>query len=572
MARVREAASTRAHPEGLGHMRVRERLAFLSEAGEQVAGSLDHLQMSRALAGMLVPRFADFAELQLLEEVVQEFVLSLGEPGDMTTVRRVVVVHDEEPGRWDGMVPEGETLVLPPGSLFVEAMKGRQSVHLPQITRAAAEQISAQFTDRDMQPLLCDRSLLIVPLVARGRVFGTIVLMRRAERSAFDGPDLDMVEELARRAAMSIDNGRLYRREIRVARQLQRSMLPTDPPQIPGARVCYRYLPASEAAKVGGDWFDAIPLPGCRLGIVMGDVMGHGLASATIMGQLRTAVRMLAAQDLRPDHLLRRLDDLSRRFGEEYIATCLYLVYDPVARRCALANAGHLPPVLVSPDGRSAMVDVPSGIPIGVGDGPFEITEFEVEDGSRLVLCTDGLVERRDRDLDQGFAALRAELNGVLDSLDATCDAVLEALTPEVRLDDIALLAVGLDGIPDQDVAVWDLPAESCMVPETRAMVRERLRKWELTEISDTVELLVSELVTNALVHGAGEIALRLIRTSTLLCEVSDDGSELPHLCSADDNAESGRGLQLVSFLAERWGNNRTETGKVVWFEHFLPG
>jgi anti-sigma regulatory factor (Ser/Thr protein kinase) len=188
------------------------------------------------------------------------------------------------------------------------------------------------------------------------------------------------------------------------------------------------------------------------------------------------------------------------------------------------------------------------------------------------VLCTDGLVERRDRDLDEGLAALCAQLTGVPRSPDATCDAVLEALAPDVRMDDIALLAVGLDGIPAQDVATWDLTAEPSMVPKMRAMVRERLREWELAEISDTVELLVSELVTNALVHGAGEIGLRLIRVSTLLCEVRDDGSELPYLRSADDNAESGRGLQLVSFLAERWGNHRTENGKVVWFEHSLPG
>jgi hypothetical protein len=565
----------RAHSEELENMRVRERLAFLSEAGEQVASSLDHIQTSRALAGVLVPRFADFAALQLLEEVVQEFVLPFGELGDelgdVTTVCRVVVVHDDEPGRWDDTVPEGETLVLPPGSPFVESMKSGQSVHIPQVTPELAEQISAQFTDRDLRPLISDRALLIVPLIARGKVFGNLVLMRRSDRPFFDDMDLDMVEELSRRAAMGIDNGRLYRREVRVTQQLQRSMLPTDPPEIAGARVCYRYLPASEAAQVGGDWFDAIPLPGSRLAIVVGDVMGHGLTSAAIMGQLRTAVLTLAAQDLRPDRLLRQLDDLSQRLGEDYIATCLYVVYDPVARRCQLANAGHLPPILVSPRGQSAVVEVPSGVPIGVGDEPFETIEFEVEDDSQLVLCTDGLVERRDRDLDEGLAVLCAQLTGASRSLDVTCDALLAALTPDVRMDDIALLAVGLDGIPPQDVTAWDLSAEPSMVPKTRAMVRERLRDWRLAEISDTVELLVSELVTNALVHGAGEIVLRLIRASTLLCEVRDDGHELPYLCSADDSAESGRGLQFVSFLAERWGTNRTENGKVVWFEHALP-
>ncbi|MGI8330248.1 ATP-binding SpoIIE family protein phosphatase [Actinomadura scrupuli] len=553
-------------------MRVRERMAFLSEAEEQVAGSLDHLQTSRALAGTLVPRFADFAALQLLEEVVRELALPPGGPGDLATVQRVVVVHDEAPGRWDQMAPEGETLALPAGSPSIECMRDRRSVLIPRVTPELAGWLAGRFPDRDLLPLLRDRSLLVVPLVARDRVFGDLVLMRKADRPPFDAADVELVEELAHRAAMSIDNGRLYRREVRIARQRQRSMLPTEPPEIAGARVCYRYLPASAAAKVGGDWFDAIPLPGCRLAIVMGDVMGHGLTSATIMAQLRTAVRMLAAQDLRPDQLLRRLDELSRRFGEDYIATCLYLVYDPVAGRCQVANAGHVPPVLVSPQGRSGLVEMPSGVPIGVGGGSFETLEFEAEEGSQLVLCTDGLVERRDQDLDAGLAALCAQLTGAPRALDATCDAVLEALTPEVRRDDIALLALGLDGIPARDVAVWDLAAEPAMVPKMRAMVRERLREWDLTEISDTVELMASELVTNALVHGAGEITLRLIRMSTLLCEVGDDGSELPCLRSADDNAESGRGLQLVSFLAERWGDRRTESGKVVWFEHSLPG
>ncbi|RSN40439.1 ATP-binding SpoIIE family protein phosphatase, partial [Actinomadura sp. WAC 06369] len=559
-------------PDGVAPARpdaVRQHLAFLGEAGDQVGGSLDHLQAARALAAAVVPRLADFAAVELLD-VVADSAGPAADIADTVRVRRVGVVHNDDPGRWDEIAPEGEILRLPPGTACLQAMRTGRTVHLPRVDKACADRLAAPFTDRDLRPLYTGRALVIVPLIARGRALGNIKLLRKPDRPGFDDVDLALLGELARRGALCIDNGRLYRREVHVAQELQRSMLPDDPPDVAGARVRYRYRPAGQAAQVGGDWFDAIPLPGCRLGIVVGDVMGHGLTSAAIMGQLRTAVRTLAGEDTRPGRLLRQLDGLARRLGEDYLATCLYAIYDPVARTCTLANAGHVPPVLVGPDGESRVLDLPEGVPIGVGGAPFEAVQIPVEDGSRLVLCTDGLLERRDRDLDQGLRELRRHLAAAPPDLDAACDAVLAGLGSDNPVDDVALVAVGFDGIPPADVAAWDLEPEPSMVRWARAQVADRLAAWKLDALTPTIQLLASELATNALLHGAGAVRLRLVRGRALVCEVYDDGADLPHLRTAAATDETGRGLQLVSHLAGRWGTHRTAHGKVVWFEHDL--
>ena len=565
--------------DGWEAMAVREPLAYLGEAGQEIGSSLDHLQTARKLAEVLVPRLADFAAVELLERVVTDSAPPSENVDETAQMRRVAVVHNDESGRWEDLVPEGEPLLFSPATPFVRAMKTGRPVHIPHIGPERAAEIAASFGDRDLRPLFADRELLIVPLIARGRVLGTFKMLRKPGRPGFGELCFAMVEELARRAALCIDNGRLYRREVQAAEELQHSMLPDDPPDVAGARVRYRYRPAGQAANVGGDWFDAIPLPGCRLGIVVGDVMGHGLTSAAIMGQMRTAVRTLAAEDMRPSRLLRQLDGLARRLGKDYLATCMYAVYDPVERRCTLSNAGHVPPVLVSAYGESRVLSVPSGVPIGVGGEPFETVEVPVEDGSQLVLCTDGLLERRDRDIEAGLEELRGRLAGVTSDLDGTCDLLLDTLADSTPADDIAIVAVGFDGIPKDGIAAWErLEPRPSTVPQVRAEVAARLADWRLEPLTDTVELLVSELVTNALVHGAGSIGLRMIKAAhateggCLLCEVYDDGADLPRLRHADATDESGRGLQLVSHLAARWGTHRTERGKVVWFEHLLPG
>jgi PAS domain S-box-containing protein len=548
-----------------------DRLDFLGDAGSRIVDTLDPVQTAAALCTALVPRFADYADVQLLESVVSDQELPPLTPDESPKAVRVAVSHDDAYGRWDDLTPRGEKLRLPAATPFTQTLLTGQSISVRKVSERLARRVSARFADRDFRPLLQGRALLVSPLIARGTALGNLTLLRRPDRPAFDQLDVTMVEELCRRTAICVDNGRLYRRESHAAQELQKTMLPDAPPVVAGAQICYRYVPANEAVRIGGDWFDAIPLPGGRLALVVGDVMGHGMTSAAIMGQFRTAVRTLAAQGLPPSQLLRQLDDLARRLGDEYIATCVYVVYDPVARRCEVANAGHLPPVLVSPYGDSELLDVPSGAPIGVGGVAFETAEFEVEDGSQFVLCTDGLVERRGQAIDVGLAALREYLSGPPQPLESVCETLINGFgANRARDDDIALLAVRFKGIPKDDVVSWTFDALPIRVRHSRELIREALATWGLAALSDTVELLVSELVTNAVRHGAGDIGLRLIRTDVLLCEVRDDGYELPTLRRADVTAEDGRGLQLVTALAERWGTHRTPTGKVVWFEQSL--
>jgi anti-sigma regulatory factor (Ser/Thr protein kinase) len=302
--------------------------------------------------------------------------------------------------------------------------------------------------------------------------------------------------------------------------------------------------------------------------------MGHGLNSAAMMGQLRTAVQTMAGLDLPPAQLLRNLDDLAQRLGDTYLATCLYAVYDPIASELHLANAGHIPPVLVrAEDGRSELLDLPTGAPIGVGGVPFEAVRVRVEPGDRLVMCTDGLVEVRGEDIGVGLATLCESAAHPAASMDDACDTIIRSLnTRGGRKDDVALLMARLNGIAPDDVAEWRLALGPAEAGRARAVVREHLHDWGLAELAAPAELLVSELVTNAVRHShARPVALRLVRGDTLLCEVDDDDHELPTLLSAGPLDDRGRGLRVVSTLAREWGTSRTAAGKTVWFELTLP-
>ncbi|MGH3321793.1 MAG: SpoIIE family protein phosphatase [Streptosporangiaceae bacterium] len=549
----------------------RERLAFLNEASTRIGTTLDLAKTIDELSRVLVPYFADFAGVQLLDQIVAKGEMPSRSATASALLRRVSAVHNDEPGRWDDVIPLDEVLRLPPDTPFVRCMVTGKPVCVPHVDAETGDAISASFDDRDLRPLLRERSLLIVPLTARGgSVIGNFVLSRKPDRTAFDDMDIGTAEELARRAALSMDNACIYRREAEAADTLQRSMRPEAPPSMAGVEVSYRYLPGSKDAQVGGDWFDVIRLPGSRVAFVVGDVMGHGLKSASVMGQFRTCVRTLAALDLPPEQVLRHLDDLAQRLGENYLATCLYAVYDPVARRCEAANAGHIPPVLVGPDGRSDLLELPPGAPIGVGGVAFEAVRFEIPDGSELVLCTDGLIEVRGRDIGIGLTRLCASLAGPARPLDEACDSIINALHTEDRQDDVALLMARFYGIPLEDVAWWSPGAGPDVVRDARAFARDALASWGLDTLGDAVELLVSELVTNAVRHADGPTQMRLLRADTLLCEVSDATTSLPALREVSGEAEYGWGLHLVSRLAKAWGSSRTPTGKVVWFEYPL--
>ncbi|WP_406724399.1 SpoIIE family protein phosphatase [Streptomyces sp. GD-15H] len=566
--------------EDLEYAAVREHLEFLKEVSSRIGTSLDLSRTIVEVSEAVVPRFTDVACTYLREQVVAGEGFDEGVPDTTTMWHRVALEHTDEPGRWDDVVPVGEAMPFPAHTPFFQCMTTGEPVLVPRISEEMGHAVASQFEKRDLRPLITGRSMLVVPLKARDVVLGFMVLLRHPERPVFNDMDRVTGAELAARAGLVLDNARMYTYQENVAETLQESMLPHIPPRMAGCDIATRYLPGTLLGRVGGDWFDSVKLPGARTAFVVGDVMGHGLNSAVTMGQLRTAVQTMAGLDLPPAQLLRHLDDLAQRLGDTHLATCLYAVYDPIANDLHLANAGHIPPVLVrAADGRSELLDLPTGAPIGVGGVPFEAVRVRVEPGDRLVMCTDGLVEVRGEDIGVGLATLCESAAHPAASMDDACDTIIRALAATFseagrggRKDDVALLMARLSGIEPDHVAEWRLVPDPSEVARARAMVREQLYEWGLGKPADHAELMVSELVTNAVQHAhARPVALRLVRGDTLLCEVEDDDHELPTLLDVEPMDEAGRGLRVVSTLAREWGTSRTTSGKTVWFELALP-
>ncbi|WP_405824728.1 SpoIIE family protein phosphatase [Streptomyces sp. NBC_00838] len=559
----------------LEYAAVRERLEFLNEVSGLIGSSLDLARTIREVTSAAVPRFTDFAGTHLRAAVLAGEGFPTGPP-DVTTIwHRVWVEHNDEPGRWDDTVPVGEAIAFPEHTPFFQCMVTGEPVLIPRLSEEDGDRISAQFEKRDLRPLINNRSMLLVPLKARDVVLGFMVLMRRQGRQPFDDMDRTTGAELAARAGLVLDNARMYTYQENVADTLQDSMLPQIAARMAGCDIATRYLPGTRLGRIGGDWFDSVKLPGSRTALVVGDVMGHGLNSAAMMGQLRTAVQTMATMELPPAQLLRNLDDLAQRLGENYLATCLYAVYDPIRSELQIANAGHIPPVLVrAADGRSELLDLPTGAPIGVGGVPFETVTVRVRPGDRLVLCTDGLVEVRGQDIGAGLAALCESAAHPAASMDHACDTIIRALnTHGGRKDDVALLMARLNGIPAGDVAEWQLALDPREVARARRLVRGKLYDWDLPGAVENAELMVGELVTNAVRHARiRHVGLRLVRTDALLCEVTDDEPAPASLLGATADDEFGRGLRIVSRLARGWGSNSSAQGKTVWFEQALAG
>ncbi|MFE2352162.1 SpoIIE family protein phosphatase [Kitasatospora cineracea] len=547
---------------------VRRSLALLNEASTHIGSTLDLETTAKELLDVIVPQFCDVATVDLYTALLTGDSAPLTANPESGELRRVAVssvvgnapsVLGSERAGGVRVAEAGGTLCYPPRSPHARALRtGRSVVPHP-----------------GPDPLL--RSTLVVPLVARDQVLGLVQLSRAIGSEPFDAREVAIAEELVARAAVCVDNARLYRREHERALILQRSLLPPGNPAASGLEIARRYLPSNNNTEVGGDWFDVIPLPGSRTALVIGDVMGRGLRAAVAMGQLRTAVRTLAMLDLDPEEVLSALDEIARGLGndedpdrssaEVYLATCVYAVYDAVKQRCTFANAGHLPPVLLAPGQGARTITVPPGLPLGVGGEPFEEVTVDLPEGAVLALYTDGLVESRKHQLDEGIDAFRAALEAGSERIEELCDQVLDELNPHHGEDDIALLMAKVKGLPKGSVGDWRFPSEPTSVAKAREAACGWLLERGLDELVDTSELLVSELVTNALRHGRGEIRLRLLRDKTMVCEVWDDAYAQPRQRRAQETDEGGRGLQLVSLLAERWGSRRTPKGKIVWFE-----
>jgi len=420
--------------------------------------------------------------------------------------------------------------------------------------------------------------MLLLPLIARDVMLGFIVCVRHKEYRRFDAYDVEIGMEFASRAAIFMDNAQRYSRERTTALTLQRSMLPDQSPlSAPSSvEVRHRYLPGSKLIEIGGDWYESIELPGGRVALVVGDVAGHGVRAAVTMGRLRTAIHTLAMLELPPAETLFQLNELMQELGkrEPHFATCVYAVFDAVTGTCEVASAGHLPPLLVRPDGSNELLDIPQAPPLGVGTGLIQSRTLTIEDGSLLVLYTDGLVEKRSHDIDEGLGRLRDIFGpGSADEpLEELCRATLAGVYADEHRDDIAVLMARLRRLPRENIVTWTLPSELTSASRARTVIRRPLKRWGLTDLVPTAELLVSELITNAVRYAQGKIGLRLVKEETaLFCEVLDDSAALPRLRHPEDHDERGRGLQVVSQVAQRWGARRAASGKVVWCELPLP-
>ncbi|WP_433447035.1 SpoIIE family protein phosphatase [Streptomyces sp. CA-142005] len=555
----------------------RERLKLLYEAGVEIGTTLDVERTAQELADVAVPQFADLVTVDLLEAVLRGW-----EPTaeGWRHLRRTAIGGEQ---RMMPVYPLGEVITFARRTPQMRALQERQVVLEADLRQAPGWR--EQDPERAGRALECGlRSLMAVPLRARNVPLGVANFYRTVDSPPFEPDDLTFADELAARAAVAIDNARRFTREHAMAVTLQRSLLPRRQPEQDALEVAWRYLPAE--AGVGGDWFDVIPLPGARVALVMGDVVGHGLHAAATMGRLRTAVHNFSTLDLPVDEVLGNLDDLVVRMDNEENAgdaaegregegvtgaTCLYAVYDPVAQACTLARAGHPEPVVVRPDGTVTSPGVPTSAPLGLGGYPFETVELSLPEGSQLVLYTNGLVEDRAHGMDVGMDRLRRALDGSGDCTpEETCQAVIDALKPSPACDDVALLTARTRRFPPSRVAEWEVPPDPALVPEVRARCRETLLEWGLEETGFATELIVSELVTNAIRYGSPPVGLRLLHGRCLICEVSDGSGTSPRLRRAATTDEGGRGLFLVAQFAQRWGTRYTTHGKVIWAEQIL--
>ena len=570
--RERDASRARQHALEEAHA-AQERLALLNDASTRIGTTLDLQRTAEELVELVIPRFADFVTVDLLDSVFQGGEQNGDQapmPDDGTVLMRAVAVGEVTDA---GMTGAADAVggTSRSAKLYAQSLRTGRSILVSQVDEAALHRIVAH-PDR-VQPSLDAgvHSYLMVPLLARGMVLGGAEFIRMRNPEPFTPSDVALAEELAIRAAVCIDNARLYRRERDTALTLQRSLLPQEVHRTPGLEIAYRYLPSSVVSEVGGDWFDVVPLSCGRVALVVGDVMGHGIRAAATMGQLRTVARTLITLDLAPDRVLRRLDETALAIGEGQFATCLCAVFDPADRSCTIACAGHLPPVVTDPNGSTRLLELPPGAPLGVGGVPFESVEFVLPEDGVLVLYTDGLVERRNRDLDEGLNLLSQVVTKRRQSLEESCDAVLEALSASDSEDDIAVIMARALPVRDDWIASLPLSGDRAVVGQARRFTRGTLADWGLSSLSEFAVLLVSELVSNALLHAGTPTQLRLFRDRVLTLEVADADSHAPRLRRVSEEDEGGRGMYLVNELAHRWGSRTTHNGKVVWVELELP-
>ncbi|MGW2940381.1 SpoIIE family protein phosphatase [Streptomyces sp. NPDC001226] len=440
---------------------VSKRLMLLNEAGTRIGTTLDVMRTGQELADFVVPRLADYTTVDLAEAVPlgEEPLARLGmDAGRIPVFRRagVASIHEGIP---ESLWELGQPVYVPSASPFTQVLTSGESYLEPVLNPSLHSWL---VSDPQRSRVIHEtgmHSVMMVAIQARGRVLGIAVFVRTDNPDPFERDDLLLAEELVDRAALSLDNANRYTRERAAALALQRDLLPSHVSGGPALDVDYCYLPADMEHGVGGDWYDVIPLPRDRVALVVGDVVGHGIAAAAAMGRLRIALHTLADMDLPPAVLLSRLDRTVVRLAQEkadhadlavpsLAATCLYVVYDPIERLLDVTRAGHPPPVVVDPAGRATVPEVPAGVPIGLGVGLYESARMKIPDGTLIALYTDGLVESRSEDIESGIHRLAAALAhppAALHELSAKAVATVRSDPPS---DDATLLLARTRPLP----------------------------------------------------------------------------------------------------------------------------
>lgn len=575
--------------EVTGQVRARERLGLVNDASARIGSRLDVLSTAQELTDVAVPRFADYTYVNILDSVFGGEEPGRGPVSDAFVLRRAAesVVGGMQV---ETLVARGEVdpFASGPGSPAALALANGRPVLL------TGEQLFAEIATMDLQraALIRERgvhSWLLVPMYARGTPLGTVVFLRFQRAHRFEDDDVLLAQDFVARAGVCIDNASRYTRERKTALALQRSLLPQQLPCLTGVETVSRYVPASGRTVLGGAWFDVIPLSGARVALVVGDAAGRGLHAAVTMGRIRTAVRTLADLDLSPAELLTHLDAQAKRSDEgegiPFIdgaegSTLMYAVIDPITRHCEMAGSGHPPPALMRANGQVSFAGLRDNVPLGSGGAPFDSHEVVFSDGDALVLYTSGLEDppgspgreaSPDTLLQRLSAVPHAAEPGTPPTLDDMCDHIVRTMIPEHPSRDVALLAARMTGLQAHRHVTWDLSAEPEVVHRARAMTKTQLSQWRLEELEFTTELIVSELVTNAIRYGTPPIRLRLIHDRSLICEVSDSSSTSPHVRRAMETDEGGRGLYMVAQIARLWGTRYHARGKSIWAEQPLP-
>ncbi|MER5685476.1 SpoIIE family protein phosphatase [Streptomyces sp. NPDC002205] len=556
----------------------RARMRALNAVRERVGQTLDVIATCQELVEALVPGFADFAMVDIVDAVVRGEESPTGPLAEDVALRRAAFrARDGLQGQSYPVADMRSLNLLTPYAQAMSDFRPRLVPLSPDIpwldaSRARGVRVSGAHT------------LIVAPLVLRGTALGVLSLLRTGGSDPYNEDDVGLAVDVASHTALCIDNACRFTREFTIAATVQRYQLPRYPASHSTVETAHLHVPGFSG---GGGWFDSIPLSGARTALVVGEVAGSGIQAATTMGQLRTVIRCLAALDLQPDELLARLNDTAAFLAAERAAlppgdplhrqplsaSCVYAVYDPVTRTCTFARAGHTPPVITRPDSSTEVPDTTPGPLLGSAEGPpFAATTTDLPHGGILALYTSAILPTPPAESDGAPALLRDVLARPGRPLKDLRDDILRTLRNKDRPGDAVLLLARTRPFPAHSLATWLLDHDPTAAAIARGHTRRTLADWNVDEdTAYAAELIVSELVTNAIRYGAPPLQLRLIRDRTLTCEVHDDSAVSPHLRHARTVDEGGRGLFIVAQLAQRWGTRYTTEGKTVWSEQTLP-